>query len=177
MALPAPYVLSFVIDDSAESLFDGPDIPLYVRSRMFGVLGIAVRTAMLRESVRADLADQIAVYKQLRGTFRESSAQLLSPQASVVNPPAWDVVQDTDAAGNAIIFAFQSDTGVRRILVKPRSLRPDTTYDVWSVDVGVLGAATGAALMTEGIEVSQNPSSAAHIIVLSAQLSGAFRIK
>ena len=42
-------------------------------------------------------------------------------------------------------------------------------YQVQSVDTGVLGTATGAALMTDGIDVLQSPNTAAHILIIRAQ--------
>ena len=38
-----------------------------------------------------------------------------------------------------------------------------------SVDTGMLGTATGAALMTDGIDVLQSPNSAAHILIITAR--------
>jgi hypothetical protein len=40
---------------------------------------------------------------------------------------------------------------------------------VQSVDTGVLGTATGAALMSDGIDVQQSPNSAAHILIITAR--------
>jgi predicted ribosome-associated RNA-binding protein Tma20 len=53
--------------------------------------------------------------------------------------------------------------------VKPAGLDPSTVYDVTSVDVGVIGTATGADLMADGIEVRQSSHSAAHILIVTAK--------
>jgi hypothetical protein len=53
--------------------------------------------------------------------------------------------------------------------VKPSGLQPDVTYQVQSVDTGVLGTATGAELMADGIDVVESPRSAAHILVITAR--------
>ena len=37
------------------------------------------------------------------------------------------------------------------------------------VDTGVLGTATGSALMTGGIDLLQSPNSAAHILIISVK--------
>jgi len=63
----------------------------------------------------------------------------------------------------------QSDNGVHTINIKPKGLLPATSYQVQSVDIGVLGTATGAALMTAGIDVLQSPNSAAHILIITAR--------
>jgi len=57
----------------------------------------------------------------------------------------------------------------------PSGLMPEATYDVSSVDTGVLGTATGADLMANGIEVVQSPNSAAHILIVTAVAEGAIK--
>ena len=76
-------------------------------------------------------------------------------------------MQETDAAGHTLIFAFQNDPAVEHTILKPRSLSPDTIYDVRSVDVGSIGSASGADLMANGIEVVMTPKSAAHVLVIT----------
>ena len=168
-AFPPSYLLSFLINHDTESLYDGPDLPLYIRSRMPGVLGLTFVTADLRPSAAGDIAGHISLYKELRDIIKGGSAILLTRQASVDNPPAWGAVQETDAAGRTLIFAFQSDPAVEHTALKPRGLAPATIYDVRSVDVGSIGSASGAELMANGIEVVTNPKSAAHVLILSAQ--------
>jgi len=167
-AFPPSYLLSFLIDYDTESLHGGADLPLYIRSRMAGVLGLTFKTVNLRPSAAGDIRDHVALYKALRNTLKEGSAILLTRQVSVDDPPAWGVVQETDAAGRALIFAFQNDPAVEHTILKPRSLVPDTMYDVRSVDAGPIGSASGADLMADGIEVVASPRSAAHVLVLTA---------
>jgi len=50
--------------------------------------------------------------------------------------------------------------------VKPSGLHAGATYRVTSVDLGLLGEATGADLMAQGIDVLGSPNSAAHILTL-----------
>jgi hypothetical protein len=56
---------------------------------------------------------------------------------------------------------------VDRILVKPTGLDGELIYRVQSVDTGDLGEASGAALMTDGIDIRQSPNTAAHILVIT----------
>ena len=168
-AFPPSYLLSFLIDHDTESLYDGPDLPLYIRSRMLGVLGLTFRTADLRPSAAGDITGHISLYKELRDTIKEGSAILLTRQASIDDPPEWSAVQETDAAGHTLIFAFQNDPEVEHTILKPRSLTPDAMYDVRSVDVGPIGSASGADLMENGIEVIKTPKSAAHLLVITEQ--------
>ena len=69
----------------------------------------------------------------------------------------------------AVLCAFQSNQSVDRITIRPTGLDPTVTYQVQSVDTGVLGTATGADLMTDGIEVRQSPNTAAHILIITAK--------
>ena len=62
--------------------------------------------------------------------------------------------------------AFQRDDAVEAVIVKPIGLRPLATYQVMSVDRGILGEATGADLMTDGMSLVEAPYSAAHILIL-----------
>jgi alpha-galactosidase len=167
---PPAYLLSFVTDHETEPLHDGSDLPLYMRSRMGGILGLCFRTADFSEGDAATLSHEIDIYKGLRATLSVASGSLLTPQAAVGDPaPSWDAFQvAAPDSQSAIIGAYQTDDGVDRINVKPVGLDPETTYEVTSVDSGVLGKATGAALMADGIDVLQSPNTAAHILLLRA---------
>ena len=169
---PPAYLLSFVTDDSdgGEPMREAPDLPLYFRSRMGGVLGLCFRSDALSEGDMAAISREIAIYKAMRDTIGVAAAALLTPQADTSNPPAWDVLQESSAAYDAIVIgAFQSDTGTHSFTIVPSGLDAATTYQVLSVDAGLLGTATGSELMANGIEVVQSPNSAAHILIVAAQ--------
>jgi len=165
---PPAYLLSFVTDHDTEPLHDSPDLALYVRSRMASALGLCFRGDQLAEADAANFSHQIDIYKSLRETIAAAAASLLTGQATLDNGPPWDVLQETAAASRQVlIHAFQSDMGVDRILVKPTGLDSATMYQVKSVDTRDLGEATGADLMTDGIDIRQSPDSAAHILVIT----------
>ena len=137
---------------------------------MAGALGLCFRSAEYTEGEAATMAHEIAIYKALRDTLNSGSATLLTPQADPENGPAWDVEQVTDSGtGQALICAYQTDDGTDSVNVKPLGLDSSTTYQVVSVDSGVLGTATGSDLMTSGIDVLQSPNTAAHILTLSVK--------
>jgi hypothetical protein len=105
----------------------------------------------------------------MRQTLSVAAAALLSGQAAAENGPAWDVLQESAAENDQLLIsAFQSDEGVQKVTVKPTGLQPLTTYQVTSVDTGVLGTATGADLMMSGIEIVESPNTAAHILIVRA---------
>jgi hypothetical protein len=65
-----------------------------------------------------------------------------------------------------VLSAFQWDASVDQMIVRPVGLRPSSTYEIQSVDIGDLGTATGGELMADGIMLLESPESAAHILVL-----------
>jgi alpha-galactosidase len=170
VVFPPAYLLSFVTDHASEPLHDSPDVSLYFRSRMGGALGLCFRSDAFVEGEDASMAREIAIYKSMRDTLSVAAAALLTRQAATDDGPAWDVLQEsTSASDQVVVSAFQSDQSVQRINVKPTDLQPETTYQVTSVDTGVLGTATGSELMTDGIDVLESPNSAAHILMIKAR--------
>ncbi|HKB12569.1 MAG TPA: glycoside hydrolase family 36 protein [Vicinamibacterales bacterium] len=172
VVFPPAYLLSFVTDnsDGGEPLHDAPDLSLYFRSRMAGALGLCFRRDSFTEGDDNAIAREIAIYKELRATIGDAAAVLLTPQADSIAPPPWDALEERAAAGDRVIVtAFQSDNGVPRFTVTPSGLDSGATYEVQSVDSGVLGAADGAELMRSGIEVVQSPNSAAHVLIITRQ--------
>jgi alpha-galactosidase len=168
---PPSYLLSFVTDHDTEPLHGSPDLSLYFRSRMDGALGLCFRSASFDDGEAASIAHEIQIYKAIRGTLSVSAATLLTKQAQVADGPAWDVLQEsTSSSDQLVVSAFQSDPGVQRFNVKPTGLQPGRMYQVQSVDTGMLGTATGAALMTGGIDVWQSPNSAAHMLIITVKL-------
>jgi alpha-galactosidase len=169
-AFPPAYLLSFVTDHDTEPLHDSPDLSLYFRSRMDGALGLCFRSDGFAEGEDATIAHEIDVYKAMRGTLSVAAAALLTRQAAPDGGPSWDALQESSSANDQIVIsAFQSDGGVQTLNVKPTSLQPQTTYEVESVDTGVLGTAMGKDLMADGIDVVQSPNTAAHILIIRAK--------
>ena len=167
---PPSYLLSFLTDHSDEPLHDSPDISLYTRSRMAGVLGLCFRSSEFVDADAAGISHEIDIYKSLRDMIGNASASLLTTQAGTSNGPAWDVLQASGVGDvDAVISAYQTDAGVESINVKPIGLEAGTTYTVQSVDTGLLGEATGSDLMTSGIDIVESPTSAAHILTLRAK--------
>jgi alpha-galactosidase len=167
---PPAYLLSFVTDHDTEPLHDSPDLSLYFRSRMGGALGLCFRSDSFTEGEAAAMAHEVDIYKATRATVSVAAASLLTKQAAPEDGPSWDVLQESTAAHDQVVVsAVQSDDGVQTINVKPTGLQSETTYQVQSVDTGMLGTATGAALMTSGIDIIQSPNTAAHILIITAK--------
>lgn len=167
---PPAYLLSFVTDHDTEPLHDSPDLSLYFRSRMGGALGLCFRGDGFTEGENASMGHEIDIYKATRATISVAAGSLLTPQAEPQDGPSWDVLQESTAAHDQIVLsAVQSDSGVQKINIKPTDLQPGITYQVQSVDTGILGTATGLGLMTAGIDIIQSPNSAAHILIITAR--------
>jgi alpha-galactosidase len=174
---PPAYLLSFAVD-GAESLRDASDLSLYMRSRMEGVLGLCFRATAFSDDEIAEIARQVAAYKSFRDALVTGSAALLTSQAAATSGPAWDVLQIGGGSGDRVLIgAFQTDSGSARMTVTPYGLDPAATYDVRSLDLGPLGSATGADLMTGGIELHALPDSAAHILLLTPQAATVTRVR
>jgi alpha-galactosidase len=167
---PPAYLFAFVVNNRAEQLQSAADLSLYFRSRMIGVLGLCFRSDQLSADDMEAIGREVAIYASVRDILKDASAVLLTDQAAPTGGPPWDVLEAlTGDAGGAIISAVQADDGVRRVTVRPTGLQPDAMYEVRSVDSGVLETATGATLMTDGIDVNASFISAAHLLVIKRQ--------
>ena len=168
-AFPPAYLLSFLIDADGEPIADAEDLPLLMRSRAAGILGLTYRTELMDDATAARLKQQIAEYKSYRDIITQSNATLLSAQAPE-STSGWDVLQEvSDDARSALIFAFKADSQDGRLVVRPRGLVPDATYDVGSLDVGPIGGGRGDAIMQDGIELIHSGGSRGHVLVLKAR--------
>jgi alpha-galactosidase len=168
-AFPPAYLLSFVIDSEVDPIRGGNDFPLVIRSRMPGVLGMTYRTGDFDRSLMDELAREIGHYKAYRDIVARANATLLSDQAPV-DEEQWDVLQEVaDEGRSALIFAFKGNDSDGRLVVRPRDLIAAATYDVRSLDVGPLGAASGDLLMKDGLELVHAGGSRAHVIQLMAR--------
>ena len=168
-AFPPAYLLSFLIDADGEPIAGAEDLPLIIRSRGAGVLGLTYRTDLMDDETAERLTQQIAEYKTYRDIITHANATLLSAQAPV-DSSSWDVLQElTDDARSMLIFGFKGDGQDGRLIVRPRGLLPDATYDVSSLDAGPLGASPGDLLMQDGIELIHSGGSRAHVLIVTAR--------
>jgi alpha-galactosidase len=168
-AFPPAYLLSFLIDGDGEPIAGADDLALFVRSRAPGILGLTYRTESIDDGTAALLKQQIEEYKTYRDIITRGTAILLSAQAPV-DSASWEVLQEvSDDARNALLFGFKGDGQDGRLVIRPRGLLADATYDVRSLDAGPLGASRGDALMVDGIELIHSGGSRAHLLVLTAR--------
>ena len=168
-AFPPAYLLSFLIDADGEPIAGAEDLPLLMRSRAAGILGLTYRTDLMDDGTAALIKEQIAEYKTYRDIITQSNGTLLSAQAPV-DSNSWDVLQEVaDDARAALIFGFKGDGQDGRLIVRPRGLLPDAVYDIRSIDVGPIGALRGDMIMQDGIELIHSGGTRAHVLILRAQ--------
>lgn len=164
---PPAYLLSFVMEHRDESLHKAPDLSLFFRSRMLGVLGLCFRTGEFDDDETARMIREIDLYKQTSHPLADASGWLLSAQAAAAGGPAWDVFQISSPHADVTIAAFQTDPASDSITIVPHRISPRGVYEVRSVDLGLLGTVTGAELLADGLTVVGTPDSAAHLLVLT----------
>lgn len=165
---PPAYLLSFVIDSESDPLI-GDDLPLLVRSRMPGLLGFTYRAGEISDDLANALAGEIARYKSFRDTVADGAAILLSDQAPIDGQP-WDIVEGVTNDGlRAVVLAYKADASDGQVIVRPRNLVADATYDASSIDLGPMGSARGDLIMRDGIAIDHAGGSRAHIITLRAR--------
>ena len=166
--LPSPYLLSLETTP-VEVMSDTHlgDVPYVFRSRMLGIPGISWSLDGMDDGTLGVAAREVAIYKRLRPIQQAGVATLVSPQVQGAGWTGWDAVQYV-VPGNhdAALLAYSSVEAPATAVVKFRGLTPTATYTIESVDAGVLGSASGAALMMAGVELHATGESAAHVIFL-----------
>ena len=160
---PASYLLSYVMPHEDEPMAGAKDMPLLMRSRMPGVLGLAVDFDQLDTLDRELIYQDVALSATIKEIQADAATYLLTPQAG--SEPDWEVIQQQSiSSGRGIIFAFDRGRS-ERVTVRLRQLDREAVYQLSSIDRGRLGVATGAALM-DGYDIRSSEDSAAHVITL-----------
>lgn len=172
---PSSYLLSFALSTEQEPMEDGTaaDLPNLMRSRMLGAMGMSMFAGSMSDGTRAQVANQISLYKYIRPILMNARSMLLSAQElDYPDTPwsGWDVVEHlSPTTGDAIVMAFDTPDAPSSTLVQPKGLRMDIDYRVESADYGDLGTVHGSDLMSQGIQINQSDLTHSHVIILHAQ--------
>lgn len=168
---PASTLLSYILTHPDEPVTGASDLALLARSRMPGVLGLTIDFRGLPQADADGLARQIADYKQLRALRGTPfSITLTDPVRVDGGGPGWDVIEQVNpVSGVAAVFAFRNAGGTRSVRVVPRQLRADASYRIRGFESGVLGTASGADLMSRGLDIDVSPRSSSQIYLLEPQ--------
>jgi alpha-galactosidase len=162
-AFPAPYLFSYVMGDVEEPMRDAVDMPMLVRSRMPGVVGVATDFWQLGEREFNELHQQLDLARRLRPLQMNAITHALTPQRSFSGE--WEVIQQVTDTGTMLVFAY-SAAASDPITVQLRSVRPEAVYEIRSADHGVLGRVGGWDLIVNGLEIAPAPETAAQVLVL-----------
>ena len=156
----------FVLDHPDEPMYDNPDLPLYLRSRMMGAFGLKFGAGQLGEQDEHVIAREIEFYKSTRNILDDAAGILLTAQTAR-GTSGWDVVEElVPPTGEAVLFVFRSEADEDSITVWPRGLRLDMDYRVYSADGDMLIYTSGVELILHGVEISDRVSPGAHIVLL-----------
>ena len=148
-----------------EPIHGADDIPLLVRSRMPGMVGLAAELGELGERESNELYQQFALAKSLRASQANAVTYALTPQRAA--PGEWEVVQQVlpDAAASAHLCVL---AGARRTRPSSslRGIQPRPHLR------GALGRSRHARPAARrrpdraGLEIVRAPESAAQVLVL-----------
>lgn len=169
--LPPSYMLSF-----AAAALEGADetrsnSASYVfRSRMLGTPGMSWSLGGMAGYERSSLTADITIYKRVRPIVQQGAPILLSPQVLVSGWSGWDAVEHVVAGGReAVVMAYNTFDAPETAVVRPKRLIPEARYTVESADRGIVGSASGRALMADGIELYSPGEAVGHVLILSAE--------
>jgi hypothetical protein len=167
---PPAYLLSFVKDDPAELLHGADDMSLYFRSRMPGVLGFSLRGEEFGEEDTGAMITEIARYKAVRDSLLDASLLALTPQSGSPAGDGWDAVEVLSVSSDyAVVYAFATAAAPHRTTIRLQGLDPEARYVVSRNSGKVVGDATGADLMADGISVAVRPATAATMLIVTKQ--------
>lgn len=166
--VPAGALLSYLMPHPDEPMMDADDFLLLSRSRMPGVMGLAVDFRGMSEGDHNLIGAEIDVFKGLRALRGRSVAAVLTPPVGVdQSGPGWDVIEHVNPdTGAIVVYAFRNHHGDRRVQVPLVRLQPDVTYRIRSLDRGPLGEAAGEVLMGRGLDIDATELSSSQVLIL-----------
>jgi alpha-galactosidase len=164
---PPAYLLSFVTNGEFESLRDGSDRTLEFRSRMPGMLGLTWRSFEFDDEDLDEIAAEIATAKAIRGAVPAAASFMLTDQARADGRGEFDAMQlFSPSARTSAVFVYASD-GLDWFTVRLKGLEPETRYLISTVWGEELAEATGAELMTTGVEIINSSDSGAQVVLVT----------
>lgn len=143
------------------------DISFPLTLSAMGILAFSGDIARFDRAQQQAAAEAIRFYKQYRKMLRHAWALLLTRPADFTCRNRWSAIQLTDGKTN-LVYAYRTASRTAHFLVRPRQLDPERIYTVKKIlPAGeIIGSASGAALMDDGINVVQPvPDSAAVYLI------------
>lgn len=170
---------AFVIDADDEPLTDpataAAALDTIARSRMLGAFGVSARLADWSDTALDAVRAAISQYKQLRPLLKTGRFYHLLPQAELQCPEIkphgqWEAYAVVDpAAEGGALWVFRAEGGAEASpthrLLRLAGLAPHRTYELTDLDLAQTTAATGAALMDDGLSVDLRSRTSALVIL------------
>jgi alpha-galactosidase len=170
---PPAYLLSFVTNGEFETVRDSSDRSLEFRSRMPGMLGLTWRTAEFDDETLDEIASEIATAKAVRDAVPAAASFMLTDQARADGSGELDAVQlFSPVARTSAVFVYAGD-GLDWFTVKLKGLEPEARYLITTVWGEELAEATGADLMTKGVDIINSSDSGAQVVLVKPLPRGA----
>jgi alpha-galactosidase len=114
---------------------------------------------------RALVAQEISIYKSLRGLIRDGKVYHLGPYPTLSNNSA---IESYNAGmDSAVIFAYRTQSNSNTLQVAPQGLRPGGYYTVTFQDAGTTFTTNGTALMSNGFTVSLPTTDSDEIVYIN----------
>jgi hypothetical protein len=165
---PPAYLLSFVTNGALEPARDGSGgRALEFRSRMSGMLGLTWRSGEFGDEELEQIAAEIAMAKAIRGAVPAAASFMLTDQARADGGGEFDAVQlFSPAARTAAVFVYASDS-VDWFTIRLKGLEAETRYLISTVWGEALAEATGADLMSRGVDIINASDSGAQVVLVT----------
>ena len=173
-AFPAPYLFSYVMGNFEEPIQGNLDIPLLVRSRMPGIVGITTDLGALGEREVNELHQEFEFAKRLRTMQAGAVTYTHTPQTR--DDGAWHVIEQASPASGVIVLYAINQNAQDGVRIHLRAAQPGTSYEVRSPERGRLGVVRGAQLIEEGYDIAPATESAAQVLVFEP-VNGPGRVK
>jgi alpha-galactosidase len=169
---PPAYLLSFVTNGEFETVRTGSDRTLEFRSRMPGMLGLTWRSFEFDDEMLDAVASEIATAKTIRGAVPAAASFMLTDQARADGSGQFDAVQlFSPAAKTSAVFVYAGD-GLDWFTVTLKGLDAEASYVIATVWGEALAEATGAELMTRGVDIVNSSDSGAQVVLVVPRPSG-----
>jgi Glycosyl hydrolase family 36 C-terminal domain len=162
-----------VTNGEFESIRDGGERTLEFRSRMPGMLGLTWRSHEFDDEDLDEIAAEVATAKAIRGAVPAAASFMLTDQARPDSSGAFDAMQlYSPAARTSAVFVYASD-GLDWFTVRLKGLEPETRYLISTVWGEELAEATGAELMTKGVDIINSSDSGAQVVLFTPRAAEA----
>jgi hypothetical protein len=140
---------------------------------MAGMFGLTWRSGQIDDDEVELVASEIATAKAVRGAVPAAASFLLTDQARADGGGDFDAVQlYSPAARTSAVFVYASDS-LDWLTVRLKGLEAGTRYLISTVWGEELGEATGAELMTAGVDIVNTSDAGVYLVLFTPRAAEA----